>query len=238
MRTEATWHLPTGLYVLKSEKVLVLEDIEKLGRAFNRVLCDKQAVAECKACRSKMLLLLEEHFVDTRVKKKCIKRMEDAITDDVNRARAFGKNMLSILTELSIVVTNSVPFKDMPSCRSLLAFSCKEAAEKALDLVGNGIVKVSSTILSIGSEVYHIVQIADVKRYYSDLLSCIQKSAVDGSVPSTIELLTENKSKEELEYCRLALLKVSGKLTKDTIDLSKQVIDKLKQKNEDVLIGA
>lgn len=233
MNTESINRLPNGLYVLRSEKSRILEQIDSLERDFYRAFSDKQAVAECKACKSRLITLLDEHFADTRVKYKLISRLRNTDTDDINLARKNGQIMQLFLSGLRTVVTYSVPFRDLPSCCSLLDCSVKEAAHKAIDLVGNSIVKASAKALSIGANVYHITQIADIKVYYSDLLSCIQGSD-DGSSPTGIELLAENKCKEELEYCKLALLKVSGKLTQGAIDLSRQILDEINKSNEEL----
>ena len=136
--------------------------------------------------------------------------------------------MCDIIFRISESLQYFVPFDDMPSCRSLLDFSVEDATVKAIDLVGTGVVKEVAKALSIGSEICKIKTIADVEHFYSSAQGLLAKEAREGWQPTPIEFLFENKCEMELEYCKLASLKVAGQLTKEVMESSMIILEKCK----------
>lgn len=210
--------IPNGLYVLVKGKNLVLADICSIEKSFNKVLSDGQAMSECRACREKIMRLLKNDFVDTHAKRKAVNYLLSIRIDNAYDARNIGNYLSVFLSDLKFVVKYSIHFDDLPSCRKILDFSPEEAAKKAIDLVANGIVKALFKAASIGENIYQFKEIEDVRRYYFDMLSGIQNDSIEDDQLSSVELVYENKCKEELEYCKLASLKLAGKLTNDILD--------------------
>lgn len=217
--------LPPGLYVLKKDKQEVIARIEKLAELFNCQLVDSLAVARCKDCCHRFVAFLDDCFLDTCAREKCKRRINGFITDDINRARINGKKMLSFLIDLRSQIDFFVPFEDLPSCRSLLDYSPEDSAIKAIDLVANGIVKVVSKSLAIGSDVIHIKEISDVRKYYLESLRILKDEQEQGWELSPVEIVFREKSMMELEYCKLATLKVAGELSSDVLEYSRTVIE-------------
>lgn len=215
-------YLQFGLYVLIRDKETVLNEIYSAAKSFGKELSDKGFLAECRACRSRIRSLLVNSFADTRAKGKTIRCLDNSDTDNVKLAYEYGQQMFSLLFNLIIVVTHSVHFEDLPSCRSLLDSSLEEVQAKAVDLVGNGIVKDVAKTLSVGKEIYHFKEIEDVYRYYSDILTSFKNDSAAGFPPTFVEKVFELKCQEELEYCSLASLKVTGKLTKELYEKGKE----------------
>ena len=137
--------------------------------------------------------------------------------------------------DLRISIPLFIPYSDLPSCRHLLDYSPEEAAEKAVNLIDCGFVKAVAHSISIGKKVYDICTIADVNGYYSDLLRIFECDREEGWKPSLVELLFENKSLEELEYCKLANLKTTGKLTDEILKETLSVIEENRKKRECLL---
>lgn len=215
-------YLPAGLFVLSSDKETILREIDSVASSFKKALADKEVVAECRACRWRIKDLLLNYFADTRARAKTIWRLENSDTDNVKLAYEYGNQLSSLLYDLAIVVNYSVSFDDLPSCRSLLDCSIEQAQDKAMDLVGNGVVKAVAKSLSIGKEIYHFKEIEDVRRFYSDINTSFINDSLSGLPPTAIEQVFDLKCEEELEYCNLATLKVTGKLTKELLEKGKE----------------
>lgn len=222
-------YLQSGLFVLVKDKETVLGEIESVANSFGKELTDKGILAECRACRNRIKVLLVNCFADTRAKEKTIRCLTNSDTDNVKLACEYGQQMFSLLYNLIIVVCHSVRFDDLPSCRSLLDFSMEEAREKAMDLVGNGVVKDMAKTLSIGKELYHFKEIADVECYYSDMMTSFMNDTAAGLQPTVVEQVFERKCRVELEYCSLASLKVTGKLTKELYEKRKEKVEKMEK---------
>lgn len=226
--------LPAGLYVLKAAKDNVISRIDSLSQPFYKQLSDKQAVATCYKCSHDICELFEDCFADTCARNKSIKLIHSCYSDDINLARLCGQRMLQFMCKLKESINYFVPLQDFPSCKSLLDFSPDEILEKAADLIGSGIIKAFSNMFAIGSDVYKIVNIADVKRFYSDALNTFELDRDRGMTLTPLDIVFENKSKMELEYCRLALLKSLGKLTKEIKDEGQILIDGYQRRIESV----
>lgn len=220
--------LPAGLYVLKKSKEEIRERIDAMPSLFADVEGNKQIVNTYKTIRRKVIALLGECFEDTYARNKCLKEVKTIDTDDVNLARCYARRTCDILFEISGSVKYFVPFDDLPSCRSLLECSVEEAIAKAIDLVESGVVKVAAKALSIGSEICKIKTITDVKHFYSSAKDLLTQEAGEGWQPTPIEELFENRCEIELEYCKLASLKVAGKLGKEVMDASMLAVEKHK----------
>ena len=126
-----------------------MSEIGAIAPALHRPLGNRDSVSECRACRMRIKKLIQEGFVDTRAKSKCIYSLENSDTDNVLLAQEYGKQMFAFLCDLSEVVSYSVSFANLPSCRSILDYSPEDAAAKAVDLIGNGIVKTIAKTLMI-----------------------------------------------------------------------------------------
>jgi len=218
--------LPAGLYVLKKSKEDIRERIDAMPSLFADVEGNKQIVNTYKTIRRKVIALLGECFEDTCARNKCLKEIKSIDTDDVNLARRYASRICDILFGISGSLQYFVSFDDLPSCRSLLGCSVEEAIVKALDLVESGVVKVASKALSIGSEICKIKTISDVKHFYSSAKGLLSQEAGDGWNPTQIEELFYRKCEIELEYCKLASMKVAGKLTKEAMEASRLIIER------------
>ena len=238
MRKEIESKLPEGLYVLSKDKLEVEKKLDDILRLFNRSLPEGQVVAIFKDGCHKVSNFLADCFTETHARTKFQNRvLSMSTTDNVELDRKYGQNIYYFLVDLRIAIPLFVPFSDLPSCRRLLDFSPEEAAEKAVNLIDNGFVKAVAHSISIGTKVYHICTIVDVHRYYSDLLGIFERDREEGWKPSHVELLFENKCREELEFCKLATLKTTGKLTEEILKEKLAVIEEIRNR-KDCLLSA
>ena len=230
-RKEMESKLPAGLYVLCKDKSEVEKKLDDLLRLFNRLLPEGQVVAIFKDGCHKVIDFFADCFAETHVRTKFQNRVRImSTTDNVELARKYGQDIYYFLVDLRIAIPQFVSFTDLPSCRRLLDYSVEEAAEKAVNLFESGFIKAVAHSISIGKIVYDICTIADVNRYYSDILSIFERDREEGWKPSLVELLFENKSQEELEYCKLATLKTTGKLTDEILEETLSVIEDIRKK--------
>ena len=129
----------------------------------------------------------------------------------------FGKATLDIvnmLWDLKKIVITMVPIKDLPSCRKLTELSPEDIVSKAKDLVKSDIIKAGVSTLLLGSKISDIVNIEDVKSYYSERLSQLQDEIkIKGGTMSPIEQFLLDKFNAEIGYCDTALFKASTKTT-------------------------
>ena len=235
-RKEIESKLPAGLYVLCKDKSEAEKRLDDLLRLFNRSLPEGQVVAIFKDGCHKVLDFLADCFAETHVRSKFQNRVRSmSNTDNVASARAYGLIIFNFLVDLRISIPLFVPYNDLPSCRHLLDYSPEDAAEKAINLIDKGFVKAVAHSISIGTKVYNICTIADVHKYYSDLLRIFKSDQEEGWKPSLVELIFENKCQEELEYCKLATLKTTGKLTKEILDETLLVIEEIRRKKDRLL---
>ncbi len=220
--------LPLGIYVLKEPKDKVLNRIREVSTSFGQSFPKCQVVPKFKECCHKAIETLDVSFEDTLATRECHRFVGSLSTDDINKAYHNAYYLYNILMGLNWVTLYAIDFDKLPSCRHLLGFTDKEAAAKAVDLIDNGIVKLVSKALSIGSDIYSFTTIADIHRFYSDLIASYD--GVDSANLSKMDLLFLDKARLETEYCYLATLKTTGRLTKELLDARQAIIDEYHQK--------
>ena len=145
----------------------------------------------------------------------------------------FGRATLDIvnmLWDLKMIVRTMVPIKDLPSCKRLTELSPDDIASKANDLVKSDIVKAGVGALLLGSKISDIVNIEDVKSYYSDRLSQLQSEIkIKGGTMSPIEQFLLDKFNAEIGYCNIALFKAGIGICEELqklVDIGKGHINK------------
>ena len=149
--------------------------------------------------------------------------------DDID----FGKATLDIvnmLWDLKKIVRTMVPIKDLPSCKKLIELSPEDIVSKAKDLVKSDIIKAGIGTLLLGSKISDIVNIEDVKSYYSERLSQLQDEIkIKGGMMSPIEQFLLDKFNAEIGYCNIALFKAGigiSKELRELVDIGRKHIDK------------
>lgn len=226
-------HTPTGLYVLVKDKAEALARVEAIGAGFWGEMNDREVVLRCRKVCHEVIIFLREYFrTETYGVDNSIRIIKGMDTDNALLARRYGQQLLGLLTDLKIIISESVPMNDMPSCRKLLDDPKEIAAAKATDLIKSNIVKGIVHILHIGKDVCDFVNIADVDKYYKVCLQEFEVEKASGWALSPAEQCFESKALMEREYCKLASLHVAGNLTKDVLESGWLVIEEYQRRIE------
>ena len=228
--------MDNGIYVVIKDSTYVLDKIQTLSSKYNR---DKNFSGRYEDARKALrcychetACLIDECFETSLLGiKRCLARIKGYETLDVVPIQAATYDILGILCDLRSIVINAIPIKDLPSCKKLTELSSEDVISKAKDLVKNDIVKDSARILLLGSGVYHVVKIENVKSYYQNNLEELQKELLEkGGTPSPIEQFLLDKFEAELGYCNMALLKTGMSIAKETLDLAKSSIERYERR--------
>ena len=222
----SNYRLPYGLYVLKKDKAEVSVQIREISHSLGEIQCDRQFVLKYKASIHKLKALLKDCFVETRAQKCACDVLKCFNIDNFNQLRNIWPSFSCFVFDLNNVVAYSIRFDELPSCRDILKCSPEEVVKKAVNLTKSGIVKMATSLISFGSNIYTFSTVSDVKHFYTDSLSMMTREDNDNIPASPVEIVFENKCQEELEYCRLASLKVSGELTQDALDMGIQIAER------------
>lgn len=225
--------VPNGLYVLRMDKATTLAKVGELLLEFRRELNSKDSVKKCKEMRHRILRFLEDYFFpDTYGFEKSVLYVKGMSTDDINMAIVFGQELFGFLLCLRPMIENAFTLNELPSCRALLDDSKENAALKAVDLIKNDIIKNTIHALHIGKGVYDLCTIPSVERFYQDGLDEFEREKSEGRNLSLREQMLEDKFRMEHEYCCLVALHITGKLTKEMLEMEKSRIEEQEHKLE------
>lgn len=225
------------IYVAKKDKDYVLAKIDILCRKYhNRIgVNDEQRKALFRGYCHDTVEVFDECFETTMLgMKHCINKIEDFRKPDNLDLKAASLVILKMLVDLTEVVKEMIPIKDLPSCKKLTELSLEDAISKANDLVKNDIVKTGVSTLLLYKKTYDAITIQDVRSYYQNCLEELQNEIqIKANQISPIEEFLFDKFKAELGYCHLAILKTGIGVTKeisDLVEIAKKDIEKYEQK--------
>lgn len=221
-----------------------IKDKEIIQNQIN-ALCEKYNARQAPDYTQKRLLL-RSFCVDTLAffndcfetsllgMKRCIKRVKDYQTKDIVDIDLAVRDIIEILWQLKSVVNAMIPIKDMPSCKKLTELSPEDIIAKAKDLVESDIVKAAVGGILVGKKVNDVVQIEDVKRFYTDRLTqlnCEIQEKRESASP--IEQFLLDKFNAEIGYCNLALYKAGLGITEELmglVDVGMRSIEKYEER--------
>lgn len=229
-------HTPTGLYVLVKDKAEALARVEAIGVDCWGQMTDREAVLRCRKVCHEIIVFLQEFFrTETCAVDRSLRLIKGMDTDNALLARRYGQQLYGFLTDLKMIIVESVAMNDMPSCRKLLDDPIEIAASKATDLIKNNIIKGAVHILHIGKDVCDLVNIADVDQYYKACLQEFEEEKASGWTLSPAEQCFESKALMEREYCKLASLYVAGKLTNDVLETGRLAVEEYQRRIETMI---
>ena len=224
---------PTGLYVLVKDKAEALARVEAIGVECWGQMNDREVVLRCKKVCHEIVVFLQEFFrTETCAVDRSLRLIKGMDTDNALLARGYWQKLYGFLTDLKMIIVESVAMNEMPSCRKLLDDPIEIAASKATDLIKNNIIKGAVHILHIGKDVCDLVNIADVDHYYKASIQEFEAEKASGWTLSLAERCFESKALMEREYCNLASLHVAGKLTKEVLETSQLFIEEHQRRIE------
>lgn len=217
-----------------------IKDKEAIQSQIN-ALCEKYNARQAPDYTQKRLLL--RHFCSDTLAlfndcfetsllgmKRCIKRVKEYQTKDIVNVDCAVCDIIAMLWQLKGVVYAMIPIKDMPSCKKLTELSPEDIIAKAKDLVESDVVKAAVGGILVGKKVNDVVQIEDVKKFYTDRLAQLKCEILEkGESASPIEQFLLDKFNAEIAYYNLALYKAGLGITeelKGLVEVGRKSIEK------------
>lgn len=168
-----------GLFVLKRDKDEVMEQIQKVCKrpGFDSVISDKQRVSLFKTCCRRTIDVIDDCFASEMYGpsrcKQIVKNL--MLCDGIEQVENGRVVVLNLLSDLYCIAQNAVRISDLPSCKRLIEMSSKDLAAVASDLVKSDIVKGMAKTILLGLGVADSIGISDVRNYYCNLKTELQK---------------------------------------------------------------
>lgn len=199
-----------GLYIIKKDINDVRMEISQIIKNYKVGLSVVEEKASSKRYCEMTWRLLENNFEpDMCGVEKCkrlLKPYKDS--DDINILR-IGKSISDeILLELSSMMNNTIPLKDLPSCKEILNCSMDVAVECVKDMANNKFAKIGIGLVSLLSKGKDTVTVVDVWNFYYAIKKELEREMGEESwALSPVEQELYYKAKAECSYCFKAMLK-------------------------------
>lgn len=228
--------MDNGIYVVIKESTYVLDKIQTLSEKYNGNKSFYGKYEEARQtvrcyCHDTANLINDCFETSLLGMKRCLDRIKGYETRDHVQIQTATLDIYRILCDLREIVRNAIAIKDLPSCKKLTELSPEDVLSKATDLIKNDIVKDCARFLLLGNDIFHVIQIEDVKNYYQNCLEELQRELIEKAAPpSPIEQFLIDKYNAELGYCNMALFKTGVNIAKETLDLAKSSIERYERR--------
>lgn len=154
-------------------------------------------------------------------------------SDDVNIINATLPVIIGMLIDLKYITQNSIPIKEFPSCKKLTELSCEDAISLSKDLVKNGIIKNTISVILLGKAISDGIEIVHIRQFYENMLEELRREITEKQhtlIP--IEQFLIDKCNAEIGYCDIAMIKTglkAGKEIKGLMDTAHKNIEKFEK---------
>lgn len=228
--------MENGIYVVIKESTYVLDKIQKLSEKYNGNNSFYGKYEEARKavrcyCHDTASLINDCFETSLLGMKRCLAKIKGYESCDCVYIPTATSDIYVILCELRNIALNAIAIKDLPSCKKLTELSPEDVVSKATDLIKNDIVKDCARVLLLGNDIYHMIQIEDVKNYYQNCLEELQRELTEkDELPSPMEQFLLDKYNAELGYCNMALFKTGVKISKETLDIAKSSIERYERR--------
>lgn len=226
-----------GIFIIKSGADNLIRKIDELSFKYNNrsAVNNKQNLALYRSYCHDIISMFNASF-ETGMwgVERCKNFIEKCRwANDVNIINATLLIINGILLDLKYMAQNSIPIKDFPSCKKLTELSCKDAISLSKDLVKNGIIKSSISIIMLGKAVADGIKIVHIRQFYKNILNELQREIREEQhtlIP--IEQLLIEMCNAEIGYCDIAMIKTglkAGKEIKGLMDTAHKNIEKFEK---------
>ena len=180
-------------------------------KVLNRLYCEKT------------IRLLDICFEEMYGIEKCKRILKPCKgSDNIEMLRKGKLNADEILIELSVMLGNMIPLKDLPSCKPLLDCSKDLAVACAKDMANDKFVKIGLGLVSLLSKGNDNVTIEHVWHFYNNIINELEREVnMEGWALNQVEQALYAKAKAERAYCCKAFLKTEFGIAKEI----KEVVD-------------
>ena len=152
---------------------------------------------------------------------RCIRRLEHfRSNDDVGMLKPMSLEAVGMLLGLRNIIAESIPIKDLPSCKRLTELSTGDAISAINDLGKNSIVKTVVCAGLLGKNIADSIEISDVENFYMHQIEELRQELSDEKREMCdIEVFLMAKYKAELGYCHQARVKTGIGIVKEIVGI-------------------
>ncbi|MCH5335405.1 MAG: hypothetical protein J1D86_06360 [Alistipes sp.] len=199
-----------GVFIINSTKEEAQRHIRQIwNRYFNKYGNNfRQNVAMLRTTCRDMISMIDNYFVTDMA---AATRYREILTGYANQDNHTQESLLvvySILVDFKTMIDQSIPIKDLPSCKKLTELSTEDAIAVAKDLIKNDIVKSGIGLILLGLKAGDMVDISHIKTFYQEQLELLQSDIAQAGRPANeIETFLLDKFNAEIGYCNMAMFK-------------------------------
>ena len=166
--------------------------------------------------------------------KRCLRRLEQyQSNDNVDKVPTIAIDAIGMLLGLRKTIFDSIPIKDLPSCKHLTELSTGDAISVINDLGKNNIVKAIVCAGLFGKNIADRIEIADVEKYYMRQIEELERElAEEHREMCDIEVFLMAKYQAELGYCHQARVKTGIGIVKEIVGIIKNVDEAIRKYEE------
>ena len=213
-----------GIFVTIRPKVEALAIIDGFTHKYNKKhsFNARQDVALFKAyCYDAAKVITECFASEMCGPQRCIRRLEYfRSNDDVAMLKPMSLEAVGMLLGLRNIIAESIPIKDLPSCKRLTELSTGDAISAINDLGKNSIVKAVVCAGLLGKNIADSIEISDVENFYMHQIEELRQELSDEKREMCdIEVFLMAKYKAELGYCHQARVKTGIGIVKEIVGI-------------------
>ena len=213
-----------GIFVTVKPKVEALAIIDGFTHKYDKKhsFNARQDVALFKAyCHDAAKAITECFASEMWGPQRCIRRLEHFWSnDDVGMLKPMSLEAVGMLLGLRNIIAESIPIKDLPSCKRLAELSTGDAISAINDLGKNSIVKAVVCAGLLGKNISDSIEISDVEKYYLRQIEELKRElAEEHREMCNIEVFLMAKYQAELGYCHQARVKTGIGIVKEIVGI-------------------
>ena len=213
-----------GIFVTIRPKVEALAIIDGFTHKYNKKhsFNARQDVALFKAyCYDAAKVITECFASEMWGPQRCIRRLEHFWSnDDVGMLKPMSLEAVGMLLGLRNIIAESIPIKDLPSCKRLTELSTGDAISAINDLGKHSIVKAVVCAGLLGKNIADSIEISDVENFYMHQIEELRQELSDEKREMCdIEVFLMAKYKAELGYCHQARVKTGIGIVKEIVGI-------------------
>ena len=213
-----------GIFVTVKPKVEALAIIDGFTHKYdNKHSCNaRQGVELFKAyCHDAAKVITECFASEMWGPQRCVRRLEYfRSNDDVALLKPMSLEAGGMLLGLRNIIAESIPIKDLPSCKRLTELSTGDAISAINDLGKNSIVKTVVCAGLLGKNISDSIEISDVEKYYLRQIEELKRElAEEKREMCDIEVFLMAKYQAELGHCHQARVKTGIGIVKEIVGI-------------------
>lgn len=213
-----------GIFITKKRKDEALAIFDNLNQKYGvkHSTNVRQEIALCKSfCHDVAKAITECFEAEMWGPKRCLRRLEQCQSNDnVDKVPTIAIDTIGMLLGLRKIIFDSIPIKDLPSCKHLTELSTGDAISVINDLGKNNIVKAIVCAGLFGKNIADRIEIADVEKYYMRQIEELGRElAEEHREMCDIEVFLMAKYQAELGYCHQARVKTGIGTVKEIVGI-------------------